>query len=112
MEHLPKDLVPYWDFDFDTGSDEPRDSSSGVIAVCGMLEMAKYLDKDEAEYYTQTAKRLLLKQLLIIVPLKTVKSLTDFYFTVHTQRKHRIIHVITAVLMSVIHGEIISIWRH
>ena len=59
MEHLPKDLVPYWDFDFDTGSDEPRDSSSGVIAVCGMLEMAKYLDKDEAEYYTQTAKRLL-----------------------------------------------------
>ena len=59
MEHLPKDLVPYWDFDFDTGSDEPRDSSAGVIAVCGMLEMAKYLDKDEAEYYTQTAKRLL-----------------------------------------------------
>ena len=72
MEHLPKDLVPYWDFDFDTGSDEPRDSSSGVIAVCGMLEMAKYLDKDEAEYYTQTAKDCL-KQLLIIVPLKTVQ---------------------------------------
>ena len=49
MEHLPKDLVPYWDFDFDTGSDEPRDSSSGVIAVCGMLEMAKYLDKVKGE---------------------------------------------------------------
>ena len=111
MEHLPKDLVPYWDFDFDTGSDEPRDSSSGVIAVCGMLEMAKYLDKDEAEYYTQTAKRLL-KAIIDNCAVKTEKSLTDFYFTAHTQRKRRIIRVITAVLMSVIHGEIISIWRH
>lgn len=59
IEHLPKDLVPYWDFDFDTGSDEPRDSSAGVIAVCGMLEMSKYLDSDEADYYTKTAKRIL-----------------------------------------------------
>ena len=46
MEHLPKDLVPYWDFDFDTGSDEPRDSSSGVIAVCGMLETVSYTHLD------------------------------------------------------------------
>ena len=30
MEHLPKDLVPYWDFDFDT-ADEPRDSFHQVL---------------------------------------------------------------------------------
>lgn len=59
LDHLPDDLVPYWDFDFTTGSDEPRDSSAGAIAVCGMLEMAKYLDKDEAEYYTDAALKLL-----------------------------------------------------
>ena len=59
IEHLPDDLVPYWDFDFDTGSDEPRDSSAGVIAVCGMLEMSKRLPKEEAEYYTGAAKRIL-----------------------------------------------------
>lgn len=59
IEHLPVDLVPYWDFDFDTGSDEPRDSSAGVIAVCGMLEMSKYLPKDDAQYYTAAAKRIL-----------------------------------------------------
>lgn len=59
LEHLPKDLVPYWDFDFDDGSDEPRDSSSAAIAACGMLEMAKYLPKEKAEYYTGMAKRLL-----------------------------------------------------
>ena len=59
LEHLPEDLVPYWDFDFDTGSDEPRDSSAGVIAVCGMLEMSKNLSKEEAAYYTGAAKRIL-----------------------------------------------------
>lgn len=59
LEHLPTDLVPYWDFDFDTGSKEPRDSSAAVIAVCGMLEMSKNLPKNEAEYYTGAAKRIL-----------------------------------------------------
>lgn len=59
LEHLPQDLIPYWDFDFDDGSDEPRDSSSTAIAVCGMLEMAKYLDEDAAEYYRCMAKRLM-----------------------------------------------------
>ena len=59
IDHLPEDLVPYWDFDFDTGSDEPRDSSAGVIAVCGMLEMAKNLPADEAQYYSAAAKRIM-----------------------------------------------------
>jgi unsaturated chondroitin disaccharide hydrolase len=59
ISHLPDDLVPYWDFDFDTGSSEPRDSSAGVIAVCGMLEMSKYLPNNESEYYTQAAERIL-----------------------------------------------------
>lgn len=60
IERLPEDLVPYWDFDFDTGSKEPRDSSAGAIAACGMLEMSKYLESDEAEFYTDAAKRILL----------------------------------------------------
>ena len=33
IEHLPEDLIPYWDFDFDTGSTEPRDSSSSAIVI-------------------------------------------------------------------------------
>lgn len=59
VSHLPDDLIPYWDFDFDTGSDEPRDSSAGVIAVCGMLEMSKYLPDEESEKYTSIAKKLM-----------------------------------------------------
>lgn len=58
LEHLPSDLIPYWDFDFDDTSAEPRDSSSAAIAACGMLEMAKYMGAEDAAYYTDMAKRL------------------------------------------------------
>lgn len=57
LAHLPEDLVPYWDLEFTSG-DEPRDSSAAAIAACGMLEMSKYLPKDEAEYYTSQAKKI------------------------------------------------------
>ena len=59
LAHLPKDMVPFWDLEFTDGDDQPRDSSSASIAVCGMLEMAKYLKPDEAEAYRATAKRLM-----------------------------------------------------
>lgn len=59
LMNLPDNLVPYWDFDFTDGSSEPRDSSSSAIAACGMLEMAKYLREDQAEYYRSTARRLI-----------------------------------------------------
>ena len=66
IEKLPKDLVPYWDFDFGDDSDQPKDSSAAAIAACGMLEMAKHLEKDDANYYTDVAYRI-------------VKSLVDHY---------------------------------
>lgn len=59
LERLPEDLIPYWDLEFVDGSEQPRDSSSASIAACGMLEMAKYLEPEDAEYYTGIAKRLL-----------------------------------------------------
>lgn len=66
INNLPKDLIPYWDFDFTDGSDEPRDSSAAAIAVCGMLEMSKYLKESERKYYKDAA-------------LKILKSLIDNY---------------------------------
>lgn len=66
IDNLPKDLVPYWDFKFTDGSDEPKDSSAAAIAVCGMLEMSKYLDEDKSDYYKDIA-------------LKILKSLIDNY---------------------------------
>ena len=45
LEHLPASIIPYWDFDFTDGSDEPRDSSALAVAICGMLEMSDLLDR-------------------------------------------------------------------
>lgn len=59
IEHLPEDLVPYWDFDFTTGSGEPRDSSASAIAICGMLEMIPHLEKEKGDYYWMAADRML-----------------------------------------------------
>ena len=43
LNRLPDDLIPYWDLSITNGSDEPRDSSSAAIVVCGLLELLKYL---------------------------------------------------------------------
>ncbi len=48
MEHLPSDMVPFWDLEFTDGDDQPRDSSSASIAACGMLEMAGHTDEAQA----------------------------------------------------------------
>lgn len=65
ISRLPEDLVPYWDLEFKEG-EEARDASSAVIAVCGMLEMTKYLDESKSEYYRDLA-------------LKIMKSVYDNY---------------------------------
>ena len=66
LEHLPDNLIPYWDLEFSSWTEEqlredpqPRDSSAASIAACGMLEMAKYLPQDMAELYRGYAKKLI-----------------------------------------------------
>lgn len=66
LEHLPNDLVPYWDLEFGEGCKEPRDSSSASIVACGMLEASKYMNPHDAQYYISIAK-------------KIMKSLVDGY---------------------------------
>lgn len=43
INRLPNDYVPYWDLIFKDGDGQPKDSSSGAIAVCGLAEMLKSL---------------------------------------------------------------------
>ena len=59
LKHLPEDLCPFWDLEFGDGDDQPRDSSSAVIAACGMLEMSRYMEKEDREYYTSIALKIL-----------------------------------------------------
>ena len=65
LSRLPEDLVPYWDLIFTSG-DEERDSSSAAITACGLLEMSKYLEKEEADKYVSLARQM-------------IKSLYDSY---------------------------------
>ncbi len=48
LNHLPENLIPYWDYTFTSGS-EPRDSSAAAIAVCGLLDMAQMLPEGSAQ---------------------------------------------------------------
>lgn len=66
LNKLPQDLVPYWDLIFTEGSEEPRDSSSASIVVCGLLEMAELVEAPEAARYRDLARRMM-------------KSLTEHY---------------------------------
>lgn len=63
LQHLPNDLVPYWDLEFGEGSKEPRDSSSAAITICGLMEMAGNLSEesagDEAEVYKEIASQMM-----------------------------------------------------
>lgn len=59
LEHLPEDMIPFWDLEFTDGDEQPRDSSSASIAACGMLEMIKYMKKDEEELYKGYAQKLM-----------------------------------------------------
>ena len=59
MKHLPKDMVPFWDLEFTDGDDQPRDSSSGSIAACGMLEMIKNMTEEEGEVYRKYAMQIM-----------------------------------------------------
>lgn len=49
---LPKDFIPYWDFDAKEIPDAPRDVSAACIAASALLELAKYSNhKDQYIYW-------------------------------------------------------------
>lgn len=49
LNRLPKDNVCFWDLIFQEGDKQSRDSSAAAIAVCGMLEMNRYLRDDDPD---------------------------------------------------------------
>ncbi|MBR5505453.1 MAG: glycoside hydrolase family 88 protein [Clostridia bacterium] len=60
INRLPNDFVPYWDLSFADGSNEEKDSSSGAIAVCGLLEMIPNIeDATLREIYEGVADKMM-----------------------------------------------------
>ncbi len=64
LDHLPADSVPYWDLSFANGSSEERDSSAAAIAVCGLLETARWVDDAARAARYQQAAQIMLRSLV------------------------------------------------
>tara|TARA_R110001592_G_scaffold363328_1_gene684147 strand:+ start:8060 stop:9271 length:1212 start_codon:yes stop_codon:yes gene_type:complete len=54
--NLPKDLVPYWDFDVEATSTTKRDTSAAAIIASALLELQKYVSDEKSKKYLNWAK--------------------------------------------------------
>ncbi len=57
--NLPKDYVPYWDFNAPDIPNALRDVSAAAINASALLELARYTKK-ESKYYVKVAKQILI----------------------------------------------------
>lgn len=48
--NLPKDLIPYWDYNAPEIPNEPRDVSAATITASGLYELSTYGGKDAEQY--------------------------------------------------------------
>ncbi|MCD7862244.1 MAG: glycoside hydrolase family 88 protein [Lachnospiraceae bacterium] len=55
-QNLPRDLVPYWDFDFTDENPDIRDTSAASIFVCGLLELCEHVEPDQTKKYLKLAE--------------------------------------------------------
>lgn len=70
LNNLPEDKIAYWDLEFKDGK-QPRDTSSNVIAVCGILEA--YNQKFCSDEYVKAAKSIM----NIIIDKYTTKNIPE-----------------------------------
>lgn len=57
--NLPKDFVPYWDFNFTDENPDIKDTSAAAVFCCGLLELCKYVEDHEKEEYLQLTDQIL-----------------------------------------------------
>lgn len=54
--NLPKDKVPYWDFDAPASKDTPRDASAAALIASAMIELSQYVSTNSSQDYLKLAK--------------------------------------------------------
>ncbi|KAL3477667.1 Six-hairpin glycosidase-like protein [Aspergillus californicus] len=62
LKRLPRDYVPYWDFDAPVDEACPRDTSAGMVACCGLVLLyhaLKDTEEDAARVYLDGAMSIL-----------------------------------------------------
>ena len=58
LQHLPGDMVPYWDYDAPRTPEEPRDASAAAITSSALYELSLY-GGEKAAYYREKAEDIL-----------------------------------------------------
>lgn len=59
LKRLPKDYIPYWDFDDPSIPNAPRDASAACIVASGLLELSTYLPYQESRKYRYAALKMI-----------------------------------------------------
>jgi len=56
LDRLPKDLIPYWDFNDPAIPNTPRDASAAAVVASGLIELSNYVtDKEKSTLYLDKA---------------------------------------------------------
>lgn len=75
LQHLPEDMIPYWDLSFEERDGEPKDSSAASIAICGIMEMCRQDGINSAKKisYLNSAEKML-ENLMDFYAVKNIKQ--------------------------------------
>lgn len=57
--NLPRDKIPYWDFNAPGIPDAPRDASAGAVICSALIELAQYVPKKIGREYLHAAEQML-----------------------------------------------------
>ncbi|QGQ99121.1 glycosyl hydrolase [Paenibacillus psychroresistens] len=59
IANMPADRAPYWDFRAPEEEELAYDTSAAACAASGLLEISRFVPKDEVQQYEEAAKRIL-----------------------------------------------------
>lgn len=57
--NMPKDMVPYWDFNAPAIPNAPRDASAAAVMASALLELGQYVDSTERKIYLNAATKMI-----------------------------------------------------
>lgn len=55
LKRLPKDKIPYWDFDDPRIPNAPKDASAACVVASALIELSQYVDQPQSEHYLNEA---------------------------------------------------------
>jgi unsaturated chondroitin disaccharide hydrolase len=54
--NMPKDMIPYWDYNAPNIPNEKRDASAGAVMASALIELSRYVDSAAATKYLEVAE--------------------------------------------------------